>query len=135
MTLALLLPVGEDSYAVTMTSVQEVIRLGSVTQVPTAPGAVLGLFNLRGQIVALLDTARLLGTGRLPAGSHAVVVETEFGPAGLAVSGLPESITLGDPVGISDVGPGAGLFSVGEHLVTLLDLGLLLAGERIGAEA
>ena len=60
---ALLLPVGDDLYALPMDWVREVVAAPTVTRLVTAPSVVLGLFNLRGQIVALLDTAALLGNG------------------------------------------------------------------------
>ena len=42
-------------------SVQEVIRIGPVTPVPYAPREVLGIFNLRGRIVTIVDIGQLLG--------------------------------------------------------------------------
>jgi len=60
-THAVLLPVGADLYAVPMGWVREVVAVPPPTRLVTAPPLVLGLFNLRGQIVPLLDTAALLG--------------------------------------------------------------------------
>ena len=44
---------------------------------------ILGLFNLRGEIVPLLDTAVLLGIGRTESVVFAVVLHTHQGPVGL----------------------------------------------------
>ncbi len=43
--------------------VQEVVRHGEPTRVPTAPDCVEGLINLRGQIVTVLDLRKSLGLG------------------------------------------------------------------------
>jgi purine-binding chemotaxis protein CheW len=44
-----------------VTDVQEVIRFQQMTAVPLAPEVVLGLINLRGQIVTVLDLRAMLG--------------------------------------------------------------------------
>ncbi len=51
--------------AVELSAIQEVIPLGPVTPVPTAPGAIVGAVNVHGQVVAVVDLGPLLG---LPAG-------------------------------------------------------------------
>lgn len=48
-------------YAVSLASVREVIRCGDITPVPGAPDDVLGIVNLRGQIVPVLDGRRRFG--------------------------------------------------------------------------
>ncbi len=57
---------GEQCFAIAADVVGEVVPVESVTPVPLAPPAVLGLFNLRGTPVALVDLVRALaltGTG------------------------------------------------------------------------
>jgi len=49
---ALLLPVGDDLYALPMAWVREVVAAPQLTRLVTAPSVVLGLFNLRGQFKA-----------------------------------------------------------------------------------
>lgn len=41
----------------------EINKLSQLTRVPQAPAEVLGILNLRGQIVTVLDLARRLGLG------------------------------------------------------------------------
>jgi purine-binding chemotaxis protein CheW len=53
--------VGELYMGIDVESVQEVLRLESVTPVPLAPAAVHGLINLRGRIVTAIDLWRQLG--------------------------------------------------------------------------
>ena len=55
-------------------TVQEVIRDRRITPVPRAPAAVLGLINLRGEIVPALDLRRCLGLPPAPRRSATMVV-------------------------------------------------------------
>jgi purine-binding chemotaxis protein CheW len=128
---ALAIPVGLDLYAVPMDAVREVVRVPLLTRLPTAPGLVLGLFNLRGEIVPLLDTTALLGLSRTPGWSFVVVVRSSIGPAGLAATALPEPIALGEAVGASASPATAGTYAVGQRLAVLLDIEALLGGARL----
>jgi chemotaxis signal transduction protein len=131
-TQALVLPVGDDLYALPMAWVREVVAAPRLTRLVTAPSIVLGLFNLRGQIVALLDTAALLGTGTISATVFAVVVDGPHGPAGLAATGFPQRGLLDVPAGESELPGTAGLFHVDERIVALLDPVALLTREAVG---
>ena len=78
--------------------VQEVVREQAVTRVPLAPPAVVGLVNLRGQLVPAISLRRRmdrpdLEPGRRPTG---VVVTTDDGPIDLLVD------DIGDVTEISD---------------------------------
>ena len=132
---ALLIPLGLDLYAVPMESVREVMASPLLCSLPTAPAAVLGLFNLRGEIVPLFDTAALLGVGRLSAWPFVAVVETPLGPAGLGGDALPESMLLGDPIGPSESHGTTGVYAVGLRLAALIDVEALLTPARVGGHA
>jgi purine-binding chemotaxis protein CheW len=127
---ALLLPVGDDLYALPMDSVREVVLAPAVTRLVTAPSDVLGLFNLRGQIVALFDTAALLGTGTISSAAFAVVVNSAEGPAGMAATDFPQRGVLNDPAGESELPGTNGQFHVDRRIAVLLDPISLLAPER-----
>jgi purine-binding chemotaxis protein CheW len=47
-------------FGVDVLHVQEVIRYQQITPVPLAPESIVGLINLRGQIVTAVDMRRLL---------------------------------------------------------------------------
>jgi purine-binding chemotaxis protein CheW len=131
---ALLLPVGDDLYALPMDWVREVVSAPAVTRLVTAPSNVLGLFNLRGQIVALFDTAALLGTGTIGSAAFAVVVNSPEGPAGLAATGFPQRGVLDQPVGESELPGTNGQFQVDQHVAVLLDPVSLLTPEPVGGQ-
>jgi len=74
-------------FGVDVQSVQEVIRYQYMTEVPLAPDSVVGLINLRGQIVTAIDLRRRLGLPRrdddmLPMN---VVIRSEDGPISFLV--------------------------------------------------
>ena len=52
---------GEEKFAIPVEHVQEVVEFGQVTKVPNAPGYMLGIINLRGRVLPLLDTKLKLG--------------------------------------------------------------------------
>ena len=47
--------VGEEEYAIPILSIQEIIKPIEYTRVPTTPEFVLGVFNLRGNVIPLID--------------------------------------------------------------------------------
>jgi chemotaxis signal transduction protein len=85
-------------YGAPLKAVREVFSLGPLTPVPSAPVAVAGVANLRGQVVPVLDLMRLLDLGlhRLRLGDPVVLVESDGTRVGLLVDRV---------VGL--IGPGA----------------------------
>ncbi|MET0147174.1 MAG: chemotaxis protein CheW [Ilumatobacteraceae bacterium] len=127
---ALVLPVGEERYAIDTARVREVIADPRATPLPGAPGWVLGVINLRGEVVPLLDTTALLGLGAMGPASFAVVVDLELGPAALGTTGSPEVATLDEPLGPSELPGTLGRHRVDRDLVVLLEPDALLAAAR-----
>jgi two-component system chemotaxis response regulator CheV len=66
-------------YGVNVAKVLEIIRLPSVTQLPEIPHpSVLGAFNLRSRIIALVDLALWLGKGSTENKESTKVIVSEF---------------------------------------------------------
>jgi purine-binding chemotaxis protein CheW len=128
---ALVICAGLDYFALPMESVREVVAAPTLCPIPTGPSSLLGLFNLRGEIVPLFDTATLVGLGPVSVWPFAAVVQTPLGAAGLGASGLPESMILAEPIGPSGAPGTTALYAVARRLVALIDLDLLLAPGRI----
>ncbi|HEY9045999.1 MAG TPA: chemotaxis protein CheW [Ohtaekwangia sp.] len=57
---------GEEKFAIPVDYVQEVVELEHVTRVPQAPPYMLGIINLRGRVLPLLDTKMKLGLPASP---------------------------------------------------------------------
>jgi chemotaxis signal transduction protein len=76
----IIVTIGGGRYAVELRWVREVVSLGFVTNVPTAPPAIGGVCNLHGAILPVLDVGVLLGgEPARPArqGDGALVVEVD----------------------------------------------------------
>lgn len=52
---------GDEKFAIPVDHVQEIVEFGQVTKVPNAPAYMLGVINLRGRVLPLLDTKLKLG--------------------------------------------------------------------------
>jgi purine-binding chemotaxis protein CheW len=124
---ALLIPVGDDVYALEAAVVREVVSEPQITALPTAVATILGVFNLRGEVVPVFDTAALLGLGRIPAVSFVLVATTSAGLAGLVLSGLPKVAVLEDHAGPSELRGTRGTYVFSEGVAVLLDVEALLA--------
>jgi chemotaxis signal transduction protein len=92
----------------------------------TAPPLVLGLFNLRGEIVPLLDAAHLLGVGHIESVAFALVLHTPLGPVALSATAFPERALLDEPIGPSEIACSAGCYRVKDHMVVLVEVEELL---------
>ena len=58
---------GGEYYALDVSCVGEVFVMSGITAVPMAPPEVLGLINLRGRALAVVDLGKVLGLGLPPA--------------------------------------------------------------------
>ena len=89
--------VGAARYAVELRWVREVVTLGFVTAVPTAPPALGGVCNLHGTILPVLDVGALLDqpAGAAPRqGDGALVIEAEGILCGLRVDQVDHVASL-----------------------------------------
>jgi purine-binding chemotaxis protein CheW len=79
--------VADEHYALAVEDVLEVAELGDVTPVPGAGAAVLGVRNLRGQVLPVVDLATVFDLP--PAQSERIVIAERGGlRAGLAVDAV-----------------------------------------------
>jgi len=75
----LLVELAGESFALDATVCKSITKTGRVTRLPKMPSFVLGVINLRGQIVSVVDLADLFGLPKVEAGPKArlVVVESK----------------------------------------------------------
>ena len=79
--------VADEDYALPIADVLEVAELGEVTPVPGAGAAVLGVQNLRGQVLTVVDLATVFGLAG--SGPERIVIAERGGRrAGLAVDSV-----------------------------------------------
>jgi len=128
----IVLPLGDEHYAFALDSVQQVISAPRVTRLPVADAALLGLINVRGEIVPLFDLAALAGTGKSGASAFAILVTTSEGPAALGVAVMPESAEVDEAAASEGPADEPKVYPVGARLVTLLEIEILLVKGRAG---
>jgi len=132
--------IGEEAFAVDMMPVQEIIRLPEVVRVPLAPGALIGLANLRGKVLPIVSLRRIFGLPENEADEATRAVVVNVGqPVGLVVDRVASVVDV-DPARIesaasirstveSDLVSGV-IKDIGKHAVTMvLDCVSLIARE------
>lgn len=125
--------VGGETYAVPVEQVLEVADLGELAPVPRAQRAVLGVRNLRGQVLAVVDLASVLGIERNGHGRRLVITEDQGRRAGLVID---EVLDVGELAGAVQESESDYLFGatiVGDELVGLVDLGRVFSAVEVGA--
>ncbi|MBX5464907.1 MAG: chemotaxis protein CheW [Clostridia bacterium] len=134
-----------QAYGAAIGSVREVLAFQPVTRVPQAPAFVLGVINLRGRIIPVIDLRRRLGLPAAEPGplSRIVVVEDGEELVGMLVDGVSEvldvPLALVEPPGELVRGEGVsflrGVARLEERLVILLALERVLDAEEKSAAA
>ncbi len=76
--------IGEESYAIGILRVREIIDSQAITRVPAMPTAVRGVLNLRGSVLPVIDLAVKFGAGERKVTKQSCVIIVE-----LALEGQP----------------------------------------------
>ena len=95
--------IGEEEYAVPILTIQEIIKPISWTRVPQTPKYVIGVFNLRGSVIPLIDLRTKFG---LPPKNHNdetrfFVLKQDDEVAGFVIDRLTAAIRIKK----TDIGP------------------------------
>jgi purine-binding chemotaxis protein CheW len=103
MTIHVRFRVGNESFALPVTQVLEVADLDALAPVPGAPPSVLGVRNLRGRVLPVIDLATVLGTPRGDTPAEKLVITEEAGRrAGLAIDQVTDVGELTGPMQETD---------------------------------
>jgi purine-binding chemotaxis protein CheW len=89
---------GGESYAVPVEHVLEVAELGKLSPVPGAPRSVLGIQNLRGEVLPVFDLAFVLGITGDSRRNRLLVTERGTIRAGFVIDEVTDVGTLPSPV-------------------------------------
>ncbi len=94
----LLFNLGYACYGIPTSAVQELFFLPEITPVPEAPAFMVGVINLRGNILPVIDLQRRLGQPASPYQlSHSIIVlQWQTHQIGLLVHQIHEVTTIGD---------------------------------------
>jgi purine-binding chemotaxis protein CheW len=85
-----------ETYGINVMQVQEVLRYTDIAPVPGAPGYVLGIINLRGNVVTVIDTRSRFGLPFSDAtdSTRIVIIEAEKQVIGILVDSVAEVVYL-----------------------------------------
>ncbi|MAL82918.1 chemotaxis protein CheW [Idiomarina abyssalis] len=86
----------QETYGINVMQVQEVLRYSEIAPVPGAPNYVLGIINLRGNVVTVIDTRLRFGLQptEVTDNSRIVIIESEQQVIGILVDSVAEVVYL-----------------------------------------
>lgn len=130
----------DEVYGINVMQVQEVLRITEIAPVPGAPSYVLGIINLRGNVVTVIDTRTRFGlpTTETDDASRIIVIESEKQVVGILVDAVAEVVELRESE--IDAAPNVGteessryiqgVATMEDRLLILVDLNKLLTDEE-----
>ncbi|RPH42250.1 MAG: chemotaxis protein CheW [Desulfobulbaceae bacterium] len=129
--------VGDALCGMDILKIQEINKLTSMTKVPQAPEYVLGILNLRGQIVTIIDLSKKLGLGEtdLSQDPRNIIVNSSGGHVGLLVRRISDVVEADmnrrerAPANMSGIQGEffTGVYKTDAHLIGLLDVDKVLS--------
>ena len=133
--------VNGEEYAIDIMSVREIKGWTGVTALPNQPKSMRGVLNLRGAIIPIFDLrCRFAGETTLATSTHVVIIASVGDRlVGILVDAVSDILNVDS----SQIRPApsieshedesllAGLVTIGERMVSLLDLGMLLKNQDL----
>lgn len=85
-----------ETYGINVMQVQEVLRYTEIAPVPGAPTYVMGIINLRGNVVTVIDTRARFGleAAEVTDNTRIVIIEAEKQVIGILVDSVAEVVYL-----------------------------------------
>ena len=133
--------IGNERYGVNVLQVQEVLKYTEITPVPGAPHYVLGIINLRGIVVTVIDTRKRFGleSKETDETSRIIFIEVKGHIIGMLVDSVAEVVSLqpsdieSTPNVSNEENDNAkyiqGVFSDSENILILIDVEKLFTDE------
>jgi purine-binding chemotaxis protein CheW len=130
----------DETYGINVMQVQEVLRVTEIAPVPGAPPYVLGIINLRGNVVTVMDTRGRFGLppGEMDDSTRIVIIESDKQVIGMLVDSVAEVVDL--RASEIDTAPSVGnddnsrfiqgVATRGEELLIVVDLNRLLSEDE-----
>jgi purine-binding chemotaxis protein CheW len=137
--------IGKESFAANVENIQNIIEYSELTQVPEMPPFIIGVTNLRGEVLPVVDSRIKLGipVSQVTTNTCIIVMELTIDgihtKAGMLVDEVSEVLEIADnnikeppTIGMkfkTDTIPG--IFSAGDKFVMLLDVHKVVASEEL----
>ena len=93
----LVVHIGNEEYAVGLTAVREVVRTPALTPIPQAAEGIVGMANLRGSVVTVMNLQAILGIKEADSAkpsTHLMIVEHDSELFGLLVNQASEVLRV-----------------------------------------
>lgn len=86
----------DETYGINVTDVREVLRFTEIAPVPGAPSYVIGIINLRGNVVTVIDTRKRFGLSQKEVDdqSRIVIIEVDGQEVGILVDSVAEVVDI-----------------------------------------
>jgi len=130
----------DEIYGINVMLVQEVLRITDIAPVPGAPSYVVGIINLRGNVVTVIDTRMRFGLPprEMDDSTRIVIIEAEKQTVGIIVDSVSEVVDIyADEIETApNVGNDEtsryieGVVSRNDELLILVDLNKLLTDDE-----
>lgn len=141
--------IAEEEYAIGILRVREIIQFDSATRVPKTPPWILGVINLRGSVVPVVDLAVKFGLPATSVTSSTCIVITEvlMGGEQTVMGLLADAVSQVVELGADQIDPappfGAkvhadylqGMGRTGSRLILMLDVDKVLSTDELTAAA
>ncbi|MDF1642831.1 MAG: chemotaxis protein CheW [Pseudomonadales bacterium] len=128
-----------ETYGINVMQVQEVLRHTEIAPVPGAPEYVMGIINLRGNVVTVIDTRHRFGlsSAEVSENTRIVIIEADQHVVGIMVDAVAEVVYLNQSE--VDTAPNVGndetskfiqgVCNKNDELLILIDLNNMLTDE------
>ena len=133
--------IGEEVYGLAIRNVTEIVGLQRITEVPDMPGYVLGVINLRGAVIPVVDVRLRFGIEQREPDERTcvIVVQLDDISVGLIVDTVSEVLDIpadnvAPPPNVIQNKPSrfvCGLGKIGEQVAIILEAGKLLKDEDL----
>ena len=132
---------GNESYAVDINTVKEIIQLQHVTKLPGTPPSVEGVINLRGSVIPVIDLRKRFEMDQVERNKETRIVVVSCGNSLVGV--VVDSVAQVTRIPVESVESASSIFSkeqveyllgvvkVNNRLIILLDIDRILTGQEI----
>jgi purine-binding chemotaxis protein CheW len=137
--------IGDQEFCVDIMAVREIRGWTPATPMPHAPPYVLGIINLRGAVLPIIDLSARLGMDEAePTARHVIIVaQVKNRVVGLLVEAVSDILTISDdniqpvPEISSDLEKqyARGILAIDKQMICLIDLEALFADKSLEKES
>ncbi len=131
---------GAENFGIDIASVEGINKMLEITKIPKAPEYMLGITNLRGSVLPVIDLQKRFGmpVQEQTSETRIVVANMDGVKIGMVVSAVSEVLTIDDkvveppPPMVSNINSEfiVGVAKIDKRLVILLDLAKVLSAEE-----